>query len=456
MRYKIIGRVIKGRETIGYRVLGEDKKERIVSKGDLIKAVKQGIVVNAVYNRSTKTIGGIKGVDLRSLPVIRYSKLIGVKSNGTEGKVKDIGECDKSNSTGVVGKENNIGIKVCSKDIKKKNTSNVVDKGVIKSSRVYSNHDLAKRYEDKQRLMGKRVLDFELIEDDRVMLKRVLDKEDTGRLVIPRFITDIWDLDDYVDTENNGDFGVYGRYLLEGCKYSEVYVDNSGVRDFVTSGLCRGMESNKLKVVFKHPEKVISTMNMFDNCKASELDLSNIDVRNIRNMNYMFVSCYVKKLDLNNWDVSKVECMSGMFWDCIKLEELNVSNWDVRNVKIMNEMFDSCRSLKTIDLSSWDVGNVRNMRVMFECCESLEGVNISGWDISNVDISGIFFDCESLEWIDISKWSIGNIEKLIAEISINNKCKNLKVIYVNNKYVSNVRRLIYNSNLDKRYKIVGV
>lgn len=58
MRYRIIGRVIKGRETIGYRVIGEDKKERIVSKGDLIKAVKQGIVVNAVYNRSTKTIGG--------------------------------------------------------------------------------------------------------------------------------------------------------------------------------------------------------------------------------------------------------------------------------------------------------------------------------------------------------------------------------------------------------------
>ena len=56
--------------------------------------------------------------------------------------------------------------------------------------RGLSNHDMAKIYDKKQRLVGE-LLRYELLDDARVLLIDVLDKENSGRLVIPSFITDI-------------------------------------------------------------------------------------------------------------------------------------------------------------------------------------------------------------------------------------------------------------------------
>ena len=76
---------------------------------------------------------------------------------------------------------------------------------------MVSNHEMAKRYEAKSRLIGKDILDYRLLEDDRVELIEVLDKEDTGKIVIPSFITDLNKYDK-------------GNFLFKGCKYSEIYI----------------------------------------------------------------------------------------------------------------------------------------------------------------------------------------------------------------------------------------
>ena len=90
-----------------------------------------------------------------------------------------------------------------------------------------SNRDMAKIYDKKQRLVGE-LLRYELLEDDRVLLIDVLDKENSGRLVIPRFITDIR----YRELPFYGENG----YALKGCKYREVYIDNSGDRGLIVEG----------------------------------------------------------------------------------------------------------------------------------------------------------------------------------------------------------------------------
>ena len=58
------------------------------------------------------------------------------------------------------------------------------------NKRVYTNHELARRYAEKQMIVGER-LRFKLLDNDRVTLTDVLDKSNTGRIEIPSFITDI-------------------------------------------------------------------------------------------------------------------------------------------------------------------------------------------------------------------------------------------------------------------------
>ena len=75
-----------------------------------------------------------------------------------------------------------------------------------------SNHEMAKRYINKQRLIGREILDLRLLENDKVELVGVKDKDDTGRLVVPSFVTDI---------------KMYlANGVFKGCRYSEIYIDN--------------------------------------------------------------------------------------------------------------------------------------------------------------------------------------------------------------------------------------
>ena len=97
--------------------------------------------------------------------------------------------------------------------------------------------------------------------------------------------------------------------------------------------------------------------------------------------------------DLNFIDTSKITNMSNLFANCEY--DIDVSNWDVSNVKDMSYMFQFCNDLNC-DLSSWDVSNVTNMRDMFDECERLE-CDLSNWNVSNVlDMRGMFKGCNKL------------------------------------------------------------
>lgn len=63
--------------------------------------------------------------------------------------------------------------------------------------------------------------------------------------------------------------------------------------------------------------------------------------------------------------------MNGMFCDCASLTAIDLSNLDMSNVKYMNGMFLYCESLKTVDLPNFDILKVECMKGVFEYCESL-------------------------------------------------------------------------------------
>ena len=75
-----------------------------------------------------------------------------------------------------------------------------------------------------------------------------------------------------------------------------------------------------------------------------------------------------KNYNLNCIDTSKITDMSDLFYNS-KFETINidVSNWDVSNVKDMSYMFNECQKFDC-DLSRWDVSKVTKMEYMFGNC----------------------------------------------------------------------------------------
>lgn len=79
--------------------------------------------------------------------------------------------------------------------------------------KTLSNHELAEIYNKKQMLIGN-ILEYELLDGDKVELVDVRDKENSGKLVIPSFIT----------SYRIKRIGGYSYSPLSFCKFSDVYI----------------------------------------------------------------------------------------------------------------------------------------------------------------------------------------------------------------------------------------
>lgn len=404
MQYKVVGRIMDCRRTVGYKLLGEDNKEYNVDIDELISKIKSGIVINMRYKNGFKGVG----VDLRRLPV----SYVGIQINGK------------------------------------------------------SNHDLAKEYESKSRLIGGVVLVLEYNKNDNVRLVEVLDKESTGRLVIPKFVTSV------------------RSKALERCKFTEVYVDNRGGKLFNASGLCYGMLSRNLKVVFRNPECIMKMKNIFKLCKeAVKIDVSGINTKNVNNLEGAFNGCRsLKAIDLSNWDMGKVENMSYIFEGCEKLVNIKL-NKSIKNVVYMMNSFKACIELKKLDLDGIDISklalmnnmlsgcyelselrlnvidrnevNNRVMQGMFSGCYKLSEIDISKIKTSKVtDMSGMFNNCTSLEMVN----GIGKIDttRLMYTRLMFNGCNELKVIDISKWNTKNIVDMGYMFNWCKNLELVNI
>ena len=57
-----------------------------------------------------------------------------------------------------------------------------------------------------------------------------------------------------------------------------------------------------------------------------------------------------------------------MFNKCESLKELDISNFNIKNVKDMNNMFDGCASLTKLNFGKLGFENDINMKGMFNNC----------------------------------------------------------------------------------------
>lgn len=266
-----------------------------------------------------------------------------------------------------------------------------------------SNHELARRYEIKAKMLGLKEINFVLKPNDNVELIEVLDKESDGVFTIPEFITEFM-----VVRPRNGLYTA--QPLFQGCHFTEIRYNNNPGVIFSGNRLFYKMNSNKLKVRMQHPECLSNACEMFSSCVGlKELDIKGLDTSNVVDMSCMFSNCAsLTSLDLIEFNTSSTKRMNHMFSGCRQLKTLNLSSFDTRNVEDMEAMFLMCTNLEAVNLKSFNTSKVTNMSAMFQWCKSLKYLDLRHFDLTQVNCADYMLcGCVNMKEVRMRRFSRG-------------------------------------------------
>jgi surface protein len=98
-----------------------------------------------------------------------------------------------------------------------------------------------------------------------------------------------------------------------------------------------------------------------------------------------------------------------------KVIEMDVSHLDIGNMRKMHNMFSNYNNLKSLDLSSWDVSNVEDMGYMFANCNNLQILDLSNFDMNNVNgTTRMLSGCDILHTLRLDNCSAKTIKKIVS------------------------------------------
>ncbi|MDD7006637.1 MAG: BspA family leucine-rich repeat surface protein [Lactobacillus johnsonii] len=164
--------------------------------------------------------------------------------------------------------------------------------------------------------------------------------------------------------------------------------DNAGVKIGnatgvgISSVLTKNLASRRIafaisKTSGNYNNKVIATdqnwSGVFGGTGLINVDVSNLDTRNITNMSGLFENSNALKTvgDLSQWNTSNVTNMSYLFSFPFAFGNYQLNNvgdlgkWDTRSVTDMSDMF-AYSSIVPGNIGNWNVSNVKDMSDMFD------------------------------------------------------------------------------------------
>lgn len=159
------------------------------------------------------------------------------------------------------------------------------------------------------------------------------------------------------------------------------WVDDTDTNQYYTTGYTSrysdGTDAKMITgVVFDDGDYKIKPLN--DKCKEffiskaedhlESIDLSGLDLTNVRDMQYMFMGC---------------EALKTLVW----------GDYEILNVNDMDSMFQRCQALEEIDLSQFGNAAGPNLKNMFTNCYNLKTVYLSTkWKYNRYNYAGYYFD----------------------------------------------------------------
>lgn len=167
---------------------------------------------------------------------------------------------------------------------------------------------------------------------------------------------------------------------------------------------------------------------------GKDADLNFIDVSDIEDMSHLFINIDNMEMDISEWDVRNVRNFDCMFAGSGIATDLSM--WEFDNAATMNGMFrqtmftDSAQN----SLKHWTVGKVRMMSGMF--ANSNFNGEIGGWDVSNV--------------IDFSRMFEGNyaFNRDISSWNVKSACNMTRMFYLTNMDDGLYHKWVEHGNLD--------
>lgn len=115
---------------------------------------------------------------------------------------------------------------------------------------------------------------------------------------------------------------------------------------------------------------------LWDHFKS--MDLSGLDVSNVRDMGGMFESdAALQNLDLSNWNTNSAVMMTGMFSSDPELQHININSFTTPKVSDMANMFSQDPNLQSIAMRNFSMNDAQSDSQMFDSDNSLNKILIN-------------------------------------------------------------------------------
>ena len=157
--------------------------------------------------------------------------------------------------------------------------------------------------------------------------------------------------------------------------------------------------------------KVTNMNSMFSGSKVTSLDLSSFDTSSVTDMNSMFTDSAATSLDLSSFDTSNVTDMRGMFWNS-KATNLDLSSFDTSKVTRMDFMFEYSAATEIKGLENFDTSKVTRMDFMFYYSAATEIKGLENFDTSNVTNMRYMFSNSRATSLDLSSFDTSNVTNM--------------------------------------------